>query len=292
MLKLIQAKLGFIVFLLVSLKVIAQEKPELISLGNMLLHEPVDPAGNETKQKIWSKSYDINLPLLVSDKFIILNKIHYNQLDAFYGNRSNNNYTHNLSLLSNRSIFIRKFNRNSIVLNFELSYGANSLSTFSFRRANYRMNVTYIKKIEFHKIESLGLGIVISTDYGATSIIPILETTVVFNPKLKINAFIPIQSKLTFLPFKNTEVGINQFTQYNTYNYETNDEFGDYSFGKSRRLGAGFYMEQKIYKRIYLMGNAGLMIRNKLMLYDHSSIKVNDLTSEPNYFINLKLSLK
>lgn len=191
------------------------------------------------------------------------------------------------------SIFVLKdFNKFSLMLTSGLNFSSNYLKDFSFNQLIFRGGAVFMHKFRNNKIELIGAGVSISSDFGKPTILPMLVTKVRFSSKISLKAFLPMRSNLSYKLSEKTMFGIQQKVNLNAYIFSDKFRSDTSQFGKLRSLNLGVFVEQNIYKAINLSASGGLWLQNSLFVYNVNDNQTDLLKGAKSYWINMKFIVK
>ena len=278
--------------LLFSVLGYSQTEIEVINLNFAQYPQTEFKNGNsgELKTSVSFFTANVNIPVFRLKNGIIFNGLTYDFLNIGNTDISNNYpFLRDISTVGYNIKWLQKFNKTALFVNGEIRYSTDKFSGLNADKTVFREAVGLIKIFNSTKIKSLGLGIGSSTDYGSPTVVPVLFLTGSFSEKINYQAILPFKSKLSYAITPKMDTGFQHFARFLSYSLADNQTV---SFGKTRNISVGLFVERKLYNHFYLMLNNGVYLRNSFLLFDKEKNFTDEYAAKTNYFFNLKLSFK
>lgn len=235
----------------------------------------------------------LKFPVLLKSKITLINNVDF-QSQRTTGLEFVNDYPfiQHISGIGYSLTLIKNINSNKVILTSGLNYSTNKFSDINLRNYIYKGAAMFVHINEDKKLNFIGAGIGLTTDFGKPTILPFLLLQYNFTSRVHLNTFFPGKSELSFAFSEKSKIGILQKVEMNALFFADKYQSDTSQFAKIRNFNTGIFWEQKVFKAIYLSVSTGLVLKNTLLIYNNDFKKTDEVTGRNNYFFNIKLMIK
>lgn len=227
----------------------------------------------------------LRFPLFYNQQWRLLGSAMYKNVQMY---QEEYEFMKQISGLSVGASAQRAFDIWSIIASSEMSYNADRWTRLSMDDIMVRGILSVIRS-GTGTINSVGLGLGYSSDFGVPTIIPLFFFSAQPTEKVHFKLVLPLKSSLSYHWNNNARLGVNHSIRYNAFRIKGADQSSNFHFGKDRTTRVALFAEQKLYRNIWAGVEPGVRFRSIISLFDEERNELERLRGKLNFSISFQL---